>query len=56
MNTRPQALEDRNVTKARTRRMPSHEAPPVVPAVATIRHVECSGEPPLEALRNSGMC
>jgi hypothetical protein len=59
----PQASEHRNLSskarlpaKAELRDTPWHKAPPVVPAAKTVVEIECAGEAPLEALRNSGMC
>jgi len=59
----PQASEDRNLSakaklpaKAELAQTPWHAAPPVVPHTKTVVEIECAGEPPLEALRNSGMC
>jgi hypothetical protein len=57
----PQASEVRNLSAkaklpATAAQAPWHAAPPVVPHTKTVVEIECAGEPPLEALRNSGMC
>ena len=52
-----QTLEHRKIrTKTAIRSTPSHDVPPIAPGTEVIREIECDGEPPIEALRNSGMC
>jgi hypothetical protein len=36
--------------------VPPDDAPPVAPCETAVRHVQCDGEPPLEAIGNSGIC
>jgi hypothetical protein len=40
----------------KVRDLPRVDAPHLSAVQKLIPHVQCEGEPPLEALRNSGMC
>lgn len=55
MITLPQNTKNR-ATPAPAGHLRPQEAPPIAPAAKIVREIECDGEPPLEALRNSDMC